>query len=77
MDGLAIGMGFQLEFHVGIIVAFAVIAHDFSDGFDTAAVTIRSGVLGVCSSAEIAEGRIQVWERTEDYISSIIFKSSE
>ncbi len=43
MDGLAIGIGFQLEFHVGIIVAFAVIAHDFSDGLNTVAVMLNSG----------------------------------
>ena len=43
MDGLAIGMGFQLEFHVGIIVAFAVIAHDFSDGLNTVTVMLESG----------------------------------
>ena len=43
MDGLAIGIGFQAEFHVGIIVAFAVIAHDFSDGLNTVAVMLKSG----------------------------------
>ncbi len=43
MDGLAIGVGFQLEFHVGVIVAFAVIAHDFSDGLNTVTVMLNSG----------------------------------
>ena len=43
MDGLAIGIGFQAEFHVGIIVAFAVIAHDFSDGLNTVTVMLTSG----------------------------------
>ena len=43
MDGLAIGVGFQIEFHVGIIVAFAVIAHDFSDGLNTVTVMLRAG----------------------------------
>ena len=43
MDGLAIGIGFQLEFHVGIVVAFAVIAHDFSDGLNTVTVMLNSG----------------------------------
>ena len=43
MDGLAIGTGFQVEFHVGIIMAFAVIAHDFSDGLNTVTVMLRSG----------------------------------
>jgi zinc transporter ZupT len=50
MDGLAIGIGFQLEFHVGIIVAFAVIAHDFSDGLNTVTAMLNSGnSLGVSS----------------------------
>ena len=35
MDGLVIGIGFQVDFQVGIIVALAVIAHDFSDGLNT------------------------------------------
>ncbi len=43
MDGLAIGIGFQAEFHIGIIVAFAVIAHDFSDGLNTVTVMLKSG----------------------------------
>jgi zinc transporter, ZIP family len=43
MDGLAIGIGFQSEFHVGIIVAFAVMAHDFSDGVNTVTVMLNSG----------------------------------
>jgi ZIP family zinc transporter len=42
MDGLAIGIGFQLEFHVGLIVAFAVLAHDFSDGLNTVTVMLKS-----------------------------------
>lgn len=43
MDGLAIGIGFQLEFNVGIVVAIAVIAHDFSDGLNTVTVMLKSG----------------------------------
>jgi ZIP family zinc transporter len=43
MDGMAIGIGFQSDFHVGIIVAFAVIAHDFSDGLNTVTVMLNSG----------------------------------
>ncbi len=43
MDGLAIGIGFQVEFHVGIVMAFAVIAHDFSDGLNTVTVMLNSG----------------------------------
>ncbi len=43
MDGLAIGIGFQADFHVGIVVAVAVISHDFSDGINTVAVMLNSG----------------------------------
>lgn len=35
LDGVGIGLGFQVSPHVGLIVAFAVIAHDFSDGLNT------------------------------------------
>lgn len=35
LDGVGIGLGFQVSPHVGIIVALAVIAHDFSDGLNT------------------------------------------
>jgi zinc transporter ZupT len=44
MDGLAIGIGFQFpDIHVGIIIAFAVISHDFSDGINTVTVMLNSG----------------------------------
>jgi zinc transporter ZupT len=43
MDGFAIGVGFHFDFHVGIIVAVAVIAHDFSDGINTVTVMLNSG----------------------------------
>jgi zinc transporter ZupT len=43
MDGLAIGVGFHFNFHVGIIVAVAVISHDFSDGINTVTVMLKSG----------------------------------
>ena len=35
MDGVAIGLGFQVSRAVGMAVAFAVIAHDFCDGLNT------------------------------------------
>jgi zinc transporter, ZIP family len=34
-DGLAIGLGFQIGAGVGVIIAVAVIGHDFSDGLNT------------------------------------------
>ena len=35
LDGVGIGLGFQVSSSVGITVAIAVIAHDFSDGLNT------------------------------------------
>jgi ZIP family zinc transporter len=35
LDGLAIGVGFQAGFKVGVIVLLAVVAHDFADGLNT------------------------------------------
>lgn len=35
LDGVGIGLGFAVSTHVGLIVALAVIAHDFSDGLNT------------------------------------------
>ena len=43
VDGLAIGFGLQADFHVGIIIAFAVICHDFTDGLSTVTVMLSSG----------------------------------
>ena len=34
-DGLAIGLGFQIGAGVGVIIAVAVIGHDFSDSLNT------------------------------------------
>ena len=42
-DGFAIGLGFQLGAHVGIIITVAVIAHDFADGINTVTVMTNSG----------------------------------
>jgi len=35
MDGFAIGLGFHFNVHVGIIIAVAILSHDFSDGINT------------------------------------------
>jgi len=34
-DGLAIGLGFRIDSALGLLVALAVIGHDFSDGLNT------------------------------------------
>ncbi len=38
LDGVGIGVGFQVSPAVGILIAIAVIAHDFSDGLNTVAL---------------------------------------
>ncbi|MDG6989608.1 MAG: ZIP family metal transporter [Nitrososphaerota archaeon] len=42
-DGVGIGFGFQVSYAVGALVAFAVIAHDFSDGLNTTTMMLRHG----------------------------------
>lgn len=42
-DGLAIGLGFQIDAGVGILVAVAVVGHDFSDGLNTVSYMLGHG----------------------------------
>jgi zinc transporter ZupT len=41
LDGIAIGLAFQVSSRVGIIVAIAVLAHDFSDGINTVGLILK------------------------------------
>lgn len=41
LDGVGIGLGFQVSAATGIIVALAIIAHDFSDGLNTVTLLLR------------------------------------
>ena len=41
LDGVAIGAAFQASAGVGLVVALAVIAHDFADGVNTVTLTRR------------------------------------
>lgn len=43
LDGIGIGLAFQVDAAVGIVVAAAVLAHDFSDGINTVSVVVRHG----------------------------------
>jgi zinc transporter ZupT len=43
MDGFAIGVAFRFSAQVGLVVAIAVLAHDFSDGLNTVTVMLGSG----------------------------------
>lgn len=42
LDGVGIGLGFQIGEPVGIAVAIAVIAHDFSDGLNTVSLMLMN-----------------------------------
>lgn len=43
LDGVAIGAAFHVGLELGVVVAMAVIFHDFSDGLNTVTVMLRSG----------------------------------
>jgi ZIP family zinc transporter len=43
MDGVGIGLGFQVSVTVGVAVAAAVIAHDFADGLNTVSLMLAHG----------------------------------
>ena len=43
LEGLAIGVSFQLQFGLGVFIAIAVIYHDFCDGISTLALMLNSG----------------------------------
>ena len=43
LDGLAIGLAFQVSAAVGIVVAIAVLVHDFSDGINTVGLILKNG----------------------------------
>lgn len=43
IDGFAIGAGFRASVGVGIVVAAAVLAHDFSDGMNTVNLVLKNG----------------------------------
>ena len=41
LDGIAIGWAFQISTSIGIAIAIAVVAHDFSDGINTVSVLLN------------------------------------
>ncbi len=43
VDGFSIGIGFHFSFQIGMVVALAVIFHDFPDGMNTVTVMLNSG----------------------------------
>jgi zinc transporter ZupT len=43
MDGVAIGLAFQASQQIGVVVAIAVLTHDFSDGINTMNMVLKNG----------------------------------
>jgi ZIP family zinc transporter len=43
LDGVGIGLGFQVSGAVGVTVALAVVAHDFADGLNTVTILLAHG----------------------------------
>jgi zinc transporter ZupT len=42
LDGVAVGLAFQASHEVGIVVAIAVLTHDFSDGINTMNLVLKN-----------------------------------
>lgn len=42
LDGVGIGLGFHVSPQIGLLVAIAVIAHDFSDGLNTVTIMLKN-----------------------------------
>jgi len=40
LDGVGIGLGFQVNYQMGILITVAVLAHDFSDGLNTVSLML-------------------------------------
>jgi zinc transporter ZupT len=47
LDGVGIGLAFKVSTTVGVVVAVAVLAHDFSDGINTVSVILKNRGQGV------------------------------
>jgi ZIP family zinc transporter len=47
LDGVGIGLAFKVSTTVGVIVAAAVLAHDFSDGINTVTVILKNRGKGI------------------------------
>lgn len=43
LDGVGIGLAFQVSAMVGVVVAAAVLSHDFSDGINTVNMILKNG----------------------------------
>jgi ZIP family zinc transporter len=50
LDGVAIGLAFQVSASIGAIVAIAVLVHDFSDGINTVNLILKNATAGDSAS---------------------------
>jgi zinc transporter ZupT len=46
IDSMAIGLAFQVSTSVGVVVAIAVLVHDFSDGINTVNLVLKNSGTG-------------------------------
>ena len=70
LDGVAIGLAFQVSPAVGAIVAVAVLVHDFSDGINTVNLILKNmkqgigdRVQGIGDKEQVASDKLQVTSR--------------
>ena len=56
LDGVAIGLAFQVSAAIGAIVAVAVLVHDFSDGINTVNLILKNSGKG--GSSEIGRAHV-------------------
>ncbi len=54
LDGVAIGLAFQVSVAIGAIVTIAVLVHDFSDGINTVNLILKNATAGDPSSKKRA-----------------------
>jgi ZIP family zinc transporter len=54
LDGVAIGLAFQVSASIGAIVAIAVLVHDFSDGINTVNLILKNATAGDSTSKKRA-----------------------
>ena len=72
-DGMAIGLAYNLSPSFGLIVAIGVIAHDFSDGFNTVTLSHSKRLLFLDSIAPILGIIIGSFFVFSDNIMSLLF----
>ncbi len=73
LDGVAIGLAYNVSPAFGLVVAIGVIAHDFSDGFNTVTLSQSKSLLFADAMAPILGLIIGSYFTFPDQIMSILF----